>query len=418
MSSAEELISLTIGGFQNTHNLKRNRLFAEYIKQALPPKQVSDVKVISTPASLNSAAGSGIIDGKKYFFKVHIESGSKFDEEYKQAGLLAGAGWPVYAPSMQSKNPDFPLLVYPWTDNPTLFGKLERSYKSGESKLTDKDFKLLEIMNKTIGKAQLKSLKKISGRQAAGAPIQMFFARRFETDGRIDEWYDPKTIFSLPGENGETLALSWPQIKRAKWAINGQVYPKTLDEIIKEAKDVLVFSGEDTAWTVISHGDDHAGNIFLGEDQAQVFDPAAASNINPAVLSDAKALAHSGFLPMGGMYYDPKTPYEYGFDEKKNILKVNADFSKSPAFDAHSDIAGQIIDFRINPILRALKEKGADMNREYKRLKTALAGCALLTVNISKLLEMNDGRGAGLLPMAILLYELEEFEILKRVGAT
>lgn len=415
MKSAQELVDLTIGGFGDADDLKRNRLFSEYIKQALFSRQVSYVKVISNPASLNSVSGSGTIDGEKYFFKVHIESGSKSDEEYKQAGLLAEAGWPIYPPSMRSENPDFPLLAYPWTDNPTLFDKLAQSYKNKDSKAVDKDFKLLETMNKSIGESEVKSLKNVSARQASSAPVQMFFVRRFEAGGRIDHWYNPQTTFYLPGVGAKALVLRWSQIKRAKWVINGQAYPKTLDEIIEEARRVLAFSGENGTWATTSHGDDHAGNIFLGEDQAQVFDPAAASDVNPAILSDAKALAHSGFLPMGGMYYDPKVSCEYRFDESKSTIDARADFSKSPAFNTHLRIAGQIIDFRLNPILRVLKQKGADMNMEYKRLKTALAGCALLTVNISRLLEMNDGRGAGLLPMAVLLYELKGFEILSSV---
>ena len=415
MTAVQELLSLTIGGFQQTGGSERNRLFSKYIKEALPDENVSDVEVISSLASLNSVAASGMIGGRKYFFKVHVETGLNADDEYRQAGLLKQAGWPVYSPIMKSENHGFPLLVYPWTDSPTLFDKLERSYKAGRSELYDKDLKLLEAMNRRIGRMELISLKEIPASAAATAPVQMFFARRFEKGARIDKWYAPETVFPLPSA-GSGLALSWDVICRARWKINDQEFSATLGDIVKEARKMLAFSQEDEVWATISHGDDHAGNIFLSSDEALVFDPAAASDINPAVLADVKALAHNGFLPMGGMYYDPTLEYTYEYGEAENTIKVSVDFSKSPVFDRHMAIARQIIDFRLNPMLTALREKGADMEKEHARLKTALAACALLTVDISKLLRADDGRGKGLLAMAILLYELKGFEVLEGIG--
>lgn len=415
MKSVQEINSLTIGGFDHSKNYDRDRVFSEYIKKALPLIEVSNVKVISTPASLNSVSASGTINGKKYFFKVHIESGSKTEEEYKQAELLTEAGWPVYEPSFKGTNYDFPLLAYPWTDDPTLFDRIAGIYELTEPELSEEETALLQTMNISIGQAEIRELKEVSAREASAAPIQMFFARRFETGGRLDDWYKQGTIFHLPGPEGGRLKLDWNLIKDAKWIINGQNYTATLADIIKKARDVLVYSGEDKAWVTTSHGDDHAGNVFLAKKQALVFDPAAASRINPAVLSDIKALAHNCFLPMGGMYYDPKIFYEYTYDETNNTLKVEADFAKSPAFEIQKAIARQIIEFRMKPILDVLKQKNAEKKREYERIRAALAGCALLTVNIAELLSQRDKRGIGLLPIAIMLYELKGLEPLEKL---
>lgn len=415
MKSVQEIAGLTIGGFDNTAKSDRNRVFSEYIKKALPSREVTDVKVIASPASLNSVAASGMIDGKKYFFKVHIESGSKVEEEYRQAELLAEAGWPVYEPSFKGDNPDFPLLAYLWTDSPTLFDRLDSTYKSEKSTLSTDELKSLEDMNIAIGQAEIRKLKEASSQEAATAPIQMFFARRFEPGGRLDDWYKPDTVFHLPDFNGGILELEWKLIKDAKWVVNRQSYPQTLASIIKAARDVLAYSGEDKAWVTTSHGDDHAGNIFLAESQALVFDPAAASDVNPVVLSDVKALAHNCFLPMAGMYYAPKIPYQYAYDSHSNVIKVEANFSKSPAFEIQKTIAGQIVDLRINPALNLIKEKGTDMRAEYERFRTALAGCALLTINIAELLKQEDNRGIGLLPMAVMLYELKGLEPLEKL---
>ncbi|HEX5798421.1 MAG TPA: hypothetical protein VFX79_03625 [Candidatus Saccharimonadales bacterium] len=416
MKSAQEIAGLTIGGFEASNILERNQLFSEYINNALPSSNVIDVRVISSPASLNSVAASGRIARKKYFFKVHIETNSKVEKEYEQAELLASSGWPVYAPVMKSENPKFPLLVYPWTDSPTLFDKLALTYKNNQVEIDKKDLKKLEAMNQAIGRAEAGSFKKVLAEQAAKSPIQMFFARRFEAGGRIDDWYKPETTFVLPADDGKSLTLSWQVIMRSKWLINGEVYPQTLEDTVEEARKSLAYSGEDDAWVNTSHGDDHAGNIFLTGNGAKVFDPAAAGDNNPVILADVKALAHSGFLPMAGMYYDPKLPYSYSYDEEGNTIKVDADFSKSPAFEPHMAIASQIINLRINPALNALNKNGADMKNEYKRFKAALAGCALLTVNIAKLLEKNDKRGAGLLAMAVMLNGLSGFEVLGKIG--
>ncbi|MEX2014324.1 MAG: hypothetical protein WD885_00105 [Candidatus Saccharimonadales bacterium] len=416
MKSVQEIAGLTIGGFKASDTLERNRLFSEYINQALPSRIIADVDVISSPASLNSVVASGKIAGEKYFFKVHIETGSKAQEEYKQAELLAKSGWPVYAPVMNSENSSFPLLVYRWTDSPTLFDKLTLSYENGRSEVDKNDLEQLEAMNSSIGQAEVGSLKKVPARLGINAPIQMFFARRYEPGRRIDHWYKPETIFDLPTGGGKNLNLSWHVIEHSKWLINGQEYSRTLADIVEEARKALVFSGEDNAWVTTSHGDDHAGNIFLSENGALVFDPAAAGDVNPAVLSDVKALAHNSFLPMAGMYYDAGVPYTYSYEEKENTIKVDVDFSKSPALETHMAIASQITDLRIRPVLNALSKNGADMDREYGRLRTALAGCALLTVNIAKLLKMNDGRGIGLLPMAIMLHGLSGFDVLKKIG--
>ena len=148
------------------------------------------------------------------------------------------------------------------------------------------------------------------------------------------------------------------------------------------------------------------------EGRATIFDPAFAG-WNPASLSNIKALAHSCVVPMGGMYYDPKIgDVFYDWDRDKHVMHVDVPFESSALYGAHEAIAKQITDLRILPLIQRSKQAGIDINSEYERIKYALAGCALLTINISRLLEQNDGRGQGLLPLTIMLAELKGLPML------
>ena len=57
--------------------------------------------------------------------------------------------------------------------------------------------------------------------------------------------------------------------------------------------------------------------------------------------------------------------------------------------------------------MKRVKELGGNIDKESQRIKCGLAGGALVTVNIAKLLAQGDGRAIGLLPMAILFFELK-----------
>ena len=94
-------------------------------------------------------------------------------------------------------------------------------------------------------------------------------------------------------------------------------------------------------------------------------------------------------------------------------MLVQIDYKKTPMYTEHEKMSRSIIDSRILPLLEKANELGASMPNEIQRLKDALSGCPLLTINIPKLLDAKDGRGIGLLPLVIMMNELKGFESLE-----
>lgn len=410
----DKLIKVTFGGTSDRIDLKEKaQVLAEYVQRAFPECKVLNIVPTDTTAALNSV--SGIIqlkypDGsvKKVFGKIHIESNTKVinslgaEKEYVNAEVLVAAGWPVLKPTEISKTLDYPLLLYPVLKEPTLFEILEEFYTKRKSKISIKIISNLKKYNEKIGLKEIESLRTDKSNKATNAPVQALFLNRLKVGGRIDQWYAKETMFKLPGlEN----SISWEELLDARWIINGIPYDISLREIIDQARNNLAFQDEKEEFLILSHGDDHAGNVRLANPPI-VFDPAFAG-WNPVSL-DVKALAHTGFLPLASMYYVPKDlQCNYKRSENALIVETNMqDFEQKV-------LIKQIIDLRLLPLLKAVKTRGGNIEREKQRMKSAFVCCALLTVNIAKLLEQNDGRGIGLLPMAIMFNELKYFPMLE-----
>lgn len=413
----DQLIKVTIGGTNDGVDLmEKGQIFAEYIQRAFPEYTVLNVIPTKTSAALNSV--SGIVklsfpDGleKELFGKVHIESNTKSisplgaEKEYANAEMLVSAGWPVLEPIAISKNSDYPLLLYPVLKEPTLFDILEESYVTGENKLSSEIIDRLERYNKKIGEKGSESIRIGSTDEAINAPIQALFLKRIQAGGRIDQWYSEGTIFNLPGLES---TITWEELLDAKWIINGLSYNITFKEIKDQARATLSFQDDKESYLILSHGDDHAGNVRL-TDEPIVFDPAFAG-WNPVSL-DVKALAHTGFLPLGGMYYPPKG-LRYAYKKSQDTISVVTNIQDLKTVKIQEVLAKQIMDLRIIPVLKAVKSKGGNIQTELQKIRSALSSCALLTVNIAKLLEQNDGRAIGLLPMAIMFNELKGLPML------
>lgn len=314
--------------------------------------KILDLAPTDTSAALNSvsATADAEFNGQRLgiFGKVHIESETRVinavgvEEEYQKASLLVEAGWPVVKPIAMSNQSDYPLLLYPQMNEPTLFDELEKSNMSGSSTLTEQQLQDFYEYNADIGQKEAKSVRKGSVNEARNAPVQTLFLKRFEKDGRIDQWYTGNTLFQLPG-----LAepISWKELLTSQWQINGITYKTTLKNIIDKARQLLAFEGEESAFLTLSHGDDHSGNVRLTQSPL-VFDPAFAG-WNPASL-DLKALAHTGFLPLAGMYYLPKgldCTYQKSADE----MRVEINLTNLPMSATFEVLAKQIIDTRQSP---------------------------------------------------------------------
>lgn len=412
----EQLIAMTIGGQDKTLDpAYKAAVFKEYIEKAFPNLAIRDVEPISTAASLNSISAYAdiAVQGSGYkpaFLKIHVESDTDnvsplgAENEYSQATLLAQHGWPVLTPLMSSDSHEYPLLIYPRVDAPTLFDLLKESYDKDENLITSRELAVLSRLNRQVGRAMVDSSKLVNSKETVSSPLQTLLLERFKEGGRIDEWYESNTRFLLGGN-----LITFQELLKTRWVINGEPYNITLGDIIENARRYLSFDGESRALVCVSHGDDHAGNIFMDGKvgRATIFDPAFAG-WNPASLSNVKALAHSCVLPMGGMYYDPKIgDVSYNWDENKNAMFVDVPFENSVLYGVHEALAKQIVDLRILPLIKRAKRSGISVGDEFERIKYALSGCSLLTINVANLLEQDDGRGEALLPLTIMFAELK-----------
>ncbi|MBP6884320.1 MAG: hypothetical protein KBC17_00675 [Candidatus Pacebacteria bacterium] len=420
----KKLLASTIGGSTKDERLGLEAVeaFTLYVQNAFNDKvEVKNLELLYSKVSLNSIIANATMqfDGfdTPVFLKIHIEANTKGqsalgdDKEYGNAKLLEECGWPILAPLTKNTNPEYPLLVYPRIDAPTLFNLIEESYGE-KNNITNDILDSFTASQKVIGRATVLTLKECAVQTVINAPVQTLFLERFKIGGRLDQWYTDSTVFALPGLSKPT---AWSILKNAKWNINGELYSKTLAEIIESARKSLSFSGENSALCATSHGDDHSGNVFieLSKNQAILFDPAFAGE-NPFTLCDTKALAHIGYMMMGGMYFDPKLKNPlYRFDEETNTIFAFVDYRSTPLFNEHEEMARQIIDDRIIPMFRKARDMGGDIKKEIIRQKDALSGCPLLTINIPKLLDSKDGRGMGLLPLVIMLNELNGLPSLK-----
>lgn len=414
----KKLLASTIGGSTKDERLGLEAVeaFTLYVQNAFDNKaEVKNLELLYSKVSLNSIIANATMkfDGfdTPVFLKIHIEANAKGksalgdDKEYVNAKLLEESGWPILAPLTKNTNPEYPLLVYPKINAPTLFNLIEESYE-GKNQITKGVMNAFGVAQEIIGKATVSTLSVCRAETATSAPVQTLFLERFKEGGRVDEWYKDATLFALPGL---ASPIPWSALKNVIWNINGESYSKTLAEIIESARKSLSFSSEDSALCATSHGDDHSGNVFLELDkkQATLFDPAFAGS-NPIALCDTKALAHIGYMMTGGMYFDPKLKNtSYRYDTLRNTMFVTIGYSETTLFSMHEVMARQIIDNRILPLFIKAKSMGATLSKEIERLKDSLSGCPLLTINIPKLLDSRDGRGVGLLPLVIMLNELD-----------
>jgi hypothetical protein len=427
-SLQERLVACTIGGAAKTQRdvTTIREVFSEYVRAALPGFQVLSVEPIITSASLNSIiARVGLQkDGVALdtVAKVHIESHTGASEissaagvhEYEHAMILDEFGWPALAPIDVEFNPDYPILVYPYLADVTYFDLLEQSYSSQSVSLTDEQLQTFEHYDHAAGRVSVGSARAVPRSQVSSgelAPVQALFYDRVKSGGRIDQWYQSGTKLFLPGSD----PITWQDIKLKKWQINGVEYDYTLHEIIELSRVLLAYDGLGETVVAISHGDDHAGNIFLNSEtrRAVSFDP-AFSGWNPGALCHVKSFMHTGILPMAGLYYPPRLARcEYVLSDTR--IEVQIDWASSPAYEVHQRLARSTVVSRIVPLFRRMQELGASVALERSRFAMAASTCCYLVINVANLLESvasgsgsplggstAGGSGEALLPLTVM----------------
>ncbi len=335
------------------------------------PFDVTAVELRPLAVSLNSFNGfMTLAEGRRLFFKTHIESDGVIDEYY-HAALLAEAGYPVLQPIYTSNEAGKQLLVYEVIRDPSVFD-LAWAIETGTSDLLPELTQTQNAADDLLFKLYLNTLEQQTAEQAAAAPIHQLFYHRL-TGGRLARFYDGTSI-ALPGG-----IESMQTVRQVKWIINGQKYDPTMDQLLH--KMIQLLHPAQAGASIIGHGDAHNGNVFFRGEAAPLmyFDPAFAGRHDP-LLDLTKPLFHNVFAMW--MYFPREKAAQTRISLKRggDVWQVDHDYALPPLrlMFLRSKIERTLI-----PILQELKQRGwlRDDWRAY--LKAALFCCPFLTMNLT-----------------------------------
>lgn len=335
------------------------------------PLDVEQVQLRPLAISLNSINGLlTLTDGTTLFFKTHTEAGTMI-REYRNASLLAEAGYPVLRPLYVSAEAGRQLLIYPVVGDPLVFDTAWAIEEGTGDNLADlagaqdaADRQLLEIYRRTTHWQ--------SARDAASAPVHQLFSHRL-TGGRLASFYFPENRLRLPiGE------LTIRDIFQARWVINGQRYSESLSDLTARAIGLL--DPHQAGPSIVGHGDAHNGNLFLtGGTDMLYFDPAFAGRHDP-LLDLVKPLYHNVFASW--MYFprvkEAQTTVDVAYDD--GTLIINHDYQVHPVrrMFLRSKVENVLV-----PLLADLAARGWILPDWRARMKSALMCCPLLTIKLA-----------------------------------
>lgn len=345
-------------------------LLLEFLRANYPFDAVS-VELRPLAVSLNSFNGfMTLSDGKRLFFKTHIESDSVIDEYY-HAALLADAGYPVLQPIYTSNDTGKQLLVYEVINDPSVFD-LAWEIEQGKSELLPQLTAAQQEADNLLYRLYLNSLELQTAVDAAAAPIHQLFFHRL-TGGRMTRFYE-ETAVSLP--NG---LVSMASAMATRWEINGQRYELSLAQLADEA--IARLNPAQSSASIIGHGDAHNGNVFFrgAGNLLMYFDPAFAGRHDP-LLDLTKPLFHNVFAMW--MYFprEKAAATRIHLRYEGEIWRVEHDYTLPPVREMflRSKVERVLI-----PILTELKRRGWLRQNWRAYLKSSLFCCPFLTMNLT-----------------------------------
>lgn len=358
-----------IQSLQFTDRAAAERLLLSFIRDLFPKLAAIQVELRPQAVSLNSFNGYlTLADGRRLFFKTHVEPNSVIGEYYN-AQLLAEAGYPIITPLYASTEYGKQLLIYDLIEAPSLFD-LARALERGErhdlealqAAQNAADSQLLEIYRAT--------LRPITAAENANAPVHQLFYHRL-VGGRYAEFYLNKP-FELPDG-----ALAWQDLLRRRWVINGRAYPHTLGELIARAERAL--DPDQPSWSIVGHGDAHNGNVFFTPEGLRYFDPAFGGRHHP-LLDLAKPLFHN---VLATWLYHPQevaAQLQISYQDDGETLHVQHTYAPSPVrqlFDASKR------ERVLRPICEDLRRRAESAEMLTALFQSALLCCPLLTLNLA-----------------------------------
>lgn len=345
-------------------------LLLEFLRDNYPFEAVA-VELRPLAVSLNSFNGfMTLADGKRLFFKTHIESDGVIDEYY-HAALLADAGYPVLQPIYTANEAGKQLLVYEVINDPSVFD-LAWSIEQGESPLLPDLTAAQHAADDLLYQLYLNSLEWQASEAAAAAPVHQLFYHRL-TGGRMARFYEGTRVV-LPGGT-----VSMQMVMQAKWEINGQRYGQTLAQLAEGA--IRQLAPEQAGASIIGHGDAHNGNVFFRGtgDPLMYFDPAFAGRHDP-LLDLTKPLFHNVFAMW--MYFpnEKAAQTQISLQQDGGLWRVEHDYVLHPVrpMFLRSKVERVLI-----PVLLELRQRGWLRQNWRDYLKAALFCCPFLTMNLT-----------------------------------
>jgi hypothetical protein len=339
----------------------------EFLREAGLPFEVTSVIVRPLAVSLNSINGFITTkEGRKLFFKTHIEPQSIISEYYN-AAILAEANYPVIQPLFGATEYGKQLLIYEYFDAPSLFDVL-REVETGQRADVTQIVAIQEQADRDLANIYRQTLAPLSAEQHATAPIHQLFYHRL-VGGRYASFYEGQEVL-LPGQT-----VSFADLSQWRWRINGVEYADSLAQIVARAIEILN-PAQREVWSVVGHGDAHNGNVFLSGDQLIYFDPAFAGR-HSLLLDLTKPLFHNVFATW--MYFPQAVAdqLEIKWQMEDGVIDVRHNFQPIPARLA-------TLRSKLHHVLQPLlQELGADCPLNWRQyLKAALFCCPFLTMNL------------------------------------
>ena len=336
---------------------------------------VASVQLRPSAVSLNSFNGIAVLStpfsgNDQVFFKTHVEPGGVITEYYN-AHVLDEAGYNTLQPLRKVEAAGRQVAIYPVVAWPTMFD-LSREVERSE---TDVRFEGLLAAEKQHCEDRL-NIYSSTGRVSTGAehkraPIHQLFGQRL-SGPRYSDFYGSSRFVTTDGE-----AVAFSDILSATLTINGVEQPRTLSELVSEALQTL--RPDRPAFTVVGHGDDHYGNVFLqDEERFLLFDPAFAGR-HDALLDIVKSTYHGVFAQW--MYF----PEEYANDMAVSVVTspghIEIDYTPYVTVLRHEYL--QVKQQQLLAPLVSWLESQAALAEGVRPLHLALMCCPLLTLNLA-----------------------------------
>lgn len=323
---------------------------------------------LQSAVSLNSFKGEFESEGKRYFFKTHIEAAGEI-REYAGAKMLEEAGYPMIVPTFSCVDRGRELLVYPFITEASVFEFVAEAVFQGKKEV---DFEAFSQAQNTFDQQVFEVYQRSFRREEKlvfPAAQQLFYFRLKGT--RFQDFYQGKSR-----EFGGRQVLDFESLARSRWIVNGKDCGR-LGEAIEQAKCLLAPEAQ-LPFTVVGHGDAHNGNVFYGEKELRLFDPAYAGRMDP-FLDVTKPLFHNVFARWMYFPQEVEARTQVDFKIREGVVEITHNYE----LDEWERLFLQSkIENVLKPLVQWLRAQGNLPTDWQDRLRSSLLCCPLLTVNL------------------------------------